>query len=112
MPFLNHAPYQVRIFLQIVPHQKKCCRYLLILQNVQNLFGTAVFITGIEGQIQHFFSGVSQIGRMVGFQLVPGCIADGRCALLPEGKPPASGFHAVGHKDTQRNARRHNEGQQ
>ena len=51
MSFFGHAFDQLRIALDVAAHQKKGGGNLVGLQNVQDLSGTTIFVTGVKGQI-------------------------------------------------------------
>ena len=64
----------------------------MLFQGVQYFLGAAVFVTGIEGKIQHLLAGIPNIGRVVLFQLINPCISDGSSPFLPEGQSPGPGL--------------------
>ena len=90
--FLHHPLYQIGVFLNVVAHQKEGSGHIVGLQHIQNLSGAAVFVARVEGQVQHLFLRVSDVGRIVPGQLVPPGVADGRHPLLPEAQAPGAGF--------------------
>ena len=63
----------------------------MLFQSVQDLFRAAIFIAGIEGQIQHLLGGISHVGGIELLQLLSRCRPYRRRALLPEAQPPGSG---------------------
>ena len=48
-------PQQNPPFL-LIAHKKKGGRHIVCFQYIQDLCGTAVFVTGIEGEIKHLFA--------------------------------------------------------
>ena len=67
------------------------CRDLPCLQHVKDLRRAAVFISGVECQIDHLFSGVADVDRVVIAQRGGGGVADGRLALRAEAQAPGAG---------------------
>ena len=51
VPLFRHPFDQLRVALDVVAHQEEGGGSLVLLQNVQNLCGAAVFIPGVEGQV-------------------------------------------------------------
>ena len=101
MALLHHPPDQVPVPLQIIPHQKKSRRSVVLFQSVEDFRRGAVFVSRIEGQVQDLLLGVAQIGRIVPGQL-GGCgVADGRSPLLLKAQAPAARGNGSGRKNRQ-----------
>ncbi len=110
MALLHHPPDQVPVPLQIIPHQKKSRRGVVLFQCLQNFCGRPVFVARIEGQVQDLLLGVAQVGRIVPGQL-GGCgVADGRSPLLLKAQAPAARGHGFGRKNRQSQKQGHSQG--
>ena len=55
MPVANHPRDKLGVILDLRQRAEKGGRHILFFEDIQNLFGVAVFITAVEGQIQHLF---------------------------------------------------------
>ena len=65
MPFTDHPPHQIGIPFNVIANQEEGSRGIVLLECVQDLFRAAVFVAGIEGQIDHFFVCVAKISGVV-----------------------------------------------
>ena len=90
MPFLYHPLYKLRTGFQIVSHQKKSCRRLVLFQRVENFRRVAVLIPRVKGQIQHLVVGVLDIVGAELFQIIRSRVGNGRLPRLLEAQPPVA----------------------
>ena len=68
----------------------------MVLEHIQNLGGTAVFIPSVKGQVQHRLPRVPQVGGVILGQSLLGGAAHRRLPLGLEAEPPGAGLHRPG----------------
>ena len=88
MPLRPHPFDQIRIFFQIIPHNKKSRRHMMLSQCVENRRRVAVFVSAVKCQIQNLFRRILRIKRIILRQLLHTFIRHRRFVVLLKGKSP------------------------
>ena len=88
MPLRPHPFDQIRIFFQIIPHNKKSRRHMMLFQCVKNRRRVAVFVSAVKCQIQNLFRRILRIKRIILRQLLHTFIRHRRFVVLLKGKSP------------------------
>ena len=88
MPLRPHPFDQIRIFFQIIPHNKKSRRHMMFFQCVKNRRRVAVFVSAVKCQIQNLFRRILRIKRIILRQLLHTFIRHRRFVVLLKGKSP------------------------
>ena len=88
MPLRPHPFDQIRIFFQIIPHNKKSRRHMMFFQCVENRRRVAVFVSAVKCQIQNLFRRILRIKRIILRQLLHTFIRHRRFVVLLKGKSP------------------------
>ena len=88
MPLRPHPFDQIRIFFQIIPHNKKSSRHMMFFQCVENRRRVAVFVSAVKCQIQNLFRRILRIKRIILRQLLHTFIRHRRFVVLLKGKSP------------------------
>ena len=61
VPFFVHPPDQIRVFFDKCTDYKKCGRGVMFFQSIQNRGSIAIFISGIEGQVNDRIGGIRNV---------------------------------------------------
>ena len=88
MALRPHPFDQIRIFFQIIPHNKKSRRHMMFFQCVENRRRVAVFVSAVKCQIQNLFRRILRIKRIILRQLLHTFIRHRRFVVLLKGKSP------------------------
>ena len=88
MPLRPHPFDQIRIFFQIIPHNKKSRRHMMFFQCVENRRRVAVFVSAVKCQIQNLFRRILRIKRIILRQLLHTFIRHRRFVVLLKRKSP------------------------
>lgn len=88
MPLRPHPFDQVGIFFQIIPHNKKSRRHMMLFQCVENRRRVAVFVSAVKCQIQNLFRRILRIKRIILRQLLHTFIRHRRFVVLLKRKSP------------------------
>ena len=88
MPLRPHPFDQIRIFFQIIPHNKKSRRHMMFFQCVENRRRVAVFVSAVKCQIQNLFRRILRIKCIILRQLLHTFIRHRRFVVLLKGKSP------------------------
>ena len=88
MALRPHPFDQIRIFFQIIPHNKKSRRHMMLFQCVKNRRRVAVFVSAVKCQIQNLFRRILRIKRIILRQLLHTFIRHRRFVVLLKGKSP------------------------
>ena len=88
MALRPHPFDQIRIFFQIIPHNKKSRRHMMLFQCVENRRRVAVFVSAVKCQIQNLFRRILRIKRIILRQLLHTFIRHRRFVVLLKGKSP------------------------
>ena len=88
MPLRPHPFDQIRIFFQIIPHNKKSRRHMMLSQCVENRRRVSIFVSAVKRQIQNLFRRILRIKRIILRQLLHTFIRHRRFVVLLKGKSP------------------------
>ena len=108
MPLRHHALHQIAMVPNITANQKKSRRRLMLLQNVQNTAGAAIFKAGVKGQINNRLAAIAHIISAKLLQIILRRVAHRRFARLRETQTPvnriAAGLHSLLFRPTRQKA--------
>ena len=82
VPFIRHAPYEIRAAFQKMPYHKECACGVMFVQGIQDRFCISIFKAAVKGEVDDLFFRVVHIGSPVLSQLFRGGVPHGSSAFL------------------------------